>query len=127
MKSVRSIWNKYYTEIDEDIKKYNEILSRLEKAGTFAKFSEIVKEKDPYEVEKKIPKSDNYDFNNYNRTTLRYQAHLVVEIADRLSEMNYLSKRVKEQYKYFKYLRDKEKNIHPKILKFIEDYEEFYK
>lgn len=47
MKSVRSIWNKHYTELDEDIEKQNEILSRLEKARTFAKFSEIVKEKRP--------------------------------------------------------------------------------
>ena len=118
--------DKNIDEQNELIKEQNEILLTLHKEKTFEKFYGFLEEKDPYEAERNVPLCDTYNFDSYNDISLREQAHLVAEIADRMKRLKYFTNRTKRQYEYFKSLKETSDNLHPKILKFIEDYEEFY-
>ena len=62
----------------------------------------------------------------YNDISLREQGTLVAEIADRMKRLKHFTNRTKRQYEYFKSLKGTSDSLHPGILKFIEDYEEFY-
>lgn len=113
-------------EQNELIKEQNKILLALHKEKTFEKFYGSLEEKDTYEAERYTPKCDNYDFKQYNDISLREQAELIAEIADKMKRLKYFTNRTKRQYEYFKSLIGTLDNLNPKILKFIEDYEEFY-
>lgn len=113
-------------EYNDLIKKQNEYLLAIHKEKTFEKFYGSLEEKDPYEAERNVPLCDTYNFDSYNDISLREQAHLVAEIADRMKRLKYFTNRTKRQYEYFKSLKETSDNLHPKILNFIEDYEEFY-
>ena len=119
--------------IDENIKEHNDLIEEqnkillvLHKEKTFEKFYGSLEEKEPYEAERNIPKCDNYNFDSYNRIALRHQAELIADIADKMKELKYFTNRTKRQYEYFKSLKETSNNLNPKILKFIEDYENFY-
>ena len=118
--------DKNIDEQNELIKEQNEILLTLYKEKTFEKFYGSLEEKEPYEAERCVPNPDPYDFHKYNDVALREQAKLIVEIADRMKRSKYFTNRTKRQYEYFKSLEETSDSLHPKILKFIEDYEEFY-
>lgn len=118
--------DKNIDEQNELIKEQNKILLALQKGGTFEKFYGSLEEKEPYEAERNIPLCDPYDFNSYNDITLREQAELIADIADKMKRLKYFTNRTKRQYEYFKSLKETSNNLNPKILKFIEDYEEFY-
>ena len=96
------------------------------KKKTFEKFYGSLEEKEPYEAEMNVPKCDNYNFDSYNRIALRRQSKLIADIADKMKELKYFTNRTKRQYEYFKSLKETSNNLNPKILKFIEDYENFY-
>lgn len=113
-------------EYNKLIKEQNKYLLALYKEKTFEKFYGSLEEKEPYEAERYTPKCDNYDFKQYNDISLREQAHLVAEIADRMKRLKYFTNRTKRQYEYFKSLEGTSDSLHPKILEFIEDYEEYY-
>lgn len=113
-------------EYNELIKKQNKYLLALYKEGTFEKFYGSLEEKEPYEAERNVPSCDPYDFHSYNDIALREQAELIAEIADKMKRLKYFTNRTKRQYEYFKSLKGTSKNLHPKILEFIEDYEEYY-
>ena len=118
--------DKNIDEYNELIKKQNQYLLTLQKEKTFEKFYGSLEEKDPYEAERNVPLYDTYNFDSYNDISLREQARLIAEIADKMKELKYFTNRTKRQYEYFKSLKETSDNLHPKILKFIEDYEEFY-
>nr|DAK51894.1 MAG TPA: hypothetical protein [Caudoviricetes sp.] len=118
--------DKNIDEQNELIKEQNEILLTLHKEKTFERFYGSLKEKEPYEAERYTPKCDNYDFGSYNDISLREQASLTVDIADKIKRLKYFTNRTKRQYEYFKSLIGTSKNLHPKILEFIEEYEKFY-
>ena len=118
--------DKNIDEQNELIKEQNEILLTLHKEKTFEKFYGSLEEKEPYEAERNIFLCDNYNFGSYNDISLREQAHLVADIADKMKRLKYFTNRTKRQYEYFKSLIGTLDNLNPKILKFIEDYEEFY-
>lgn len=113
-------------EYNDLIKKQNEYLLAIHKEKTFEKFYGSLEEKDPYEAERNVPLCDTYNFDSYNDISLREQAHLVAEIADRMKRLKYFANRTKRRYEYFKSLIGTSDSLHPGILKFIEDYEEFY-
>lgn len=113
-------------EYNKLIKEQNEILLALQKEGTFEKFYGSLEEKEPYEAESNVPLCDPYDFHSYNDIALREQAELIAEIADKMKRLKYFTNRTKRQYEYFKSFKGTSKNLNPKILKFIEDYEEYY-
>lgn len=118
--------DKNIDEQNELIKEQNEILLTLQKEKTFEKFYGSLEEKEPYEAERSIPSCDPYDFHSYNDISLREQGFLVAEIADKMKRLKYFTNRTKRHYEYFKSLKETSDNLNPKILKFIEDYEEFY-
>ena len=118
--------DKNIDEQNELIEKQNEILLALHKEKTFEKFYGSLEEKKPYEAERYTPKCDNYDFKKYNDISLREQAELIADIADKMKRLKYFTNRTKRQYEYFKSLIGTSDSLHPGILKFIEDYEEFY-
>lgn len=118
--------DKSIDEQNELIKEQNKYLLALQKEGTFEKFYGSLEEKDPYEAERYTPKCDNYDFKKYNDISLRKQAALIADIADKMKRLKYFTNRTKRQYEYFKSLKETSNNLNPKILKFIEDYENFY-
>ena len=118
--------DKNIDEQNELIEKQNEILLALHKEGTFEKFYGSLEEKEPYEAERYTPKCDNYDFKKYNDISLREQAELIADIADRMKRLKYFTNRTKRRYEYFKSLEETSDSLHPGILKFIEDYEEYY-
>lgn len=118
--------DKNIDEQNELIEKQNEILLALHKEGTFEKFYGSLEEKEPYEAERYVPKCDNFDFKKYNDISLREQAELIADIADKMKRLKYFTNRVKRHYEYFKSLEGTLDSLHPGILKFIEDYEEFY-
>lgn len=118
--------DKNIDEQNELIKKQNEILLTLHKEKTFERFYGSLEEKEPFDAERNIPLCDPYDFGSHNDISLREQAHLVVEIADRIKRLKYFTNRTKRQYEYFKSLIGTSKKLHPKILEFIEEYEKFY-
>ena len=118
--------DKNIDEQNELIKEQNEILLTLHKEKTFEKFYGSLEEKEPYEVERNISLCDNYNFGSYNDISLREQAHLVADIADKMKRLKYFTNRTKRHYEYFKSLEGTSDSLHPGILKFIEDYEEFY-
>lgn len=118
--------DKNIDEQNELIKEQNKILLTLHKAGTFERFYGSLEEKNPYEADRNVPLCDPYDFGSYNDISLREQAHLVAEIADRIKRLKYFTNRTKRQYEYFKSLEGTSKKLHPKILEFIEEYERFY-
>ncbi len=113
-------------EYNKLIKEQNEILLTLQKEKTFEKFYVSLEEKEPYEAERNIPLCDPYDFNSYNDITLREQSELIADIADKMKRLKYFTNRIKRQYEYFKSIKKTSDNLNPKILKFIEDYEEYY-
>lgn len=86
----------------------------------------LLKKKEPYEAERNIPLCDPYDFHKYNDVALREQAELIAKIADKMKRLKYFTNRTKRQYEYFKSLIGTSDNLNPKILKFIEDCEEYY-
>lgn len=118
--------DKNIDEQNELIKEQNKILLTLLKEKTFEKFYGALEEKEPYEAERCTPKCDNYDFKKYNDISLRKQGTLIAEIADKMKRLKYFTNRTKRQYEYFKSLEGTSDSLHPGILKFIEDYEEFY-
>ncbi len=118
--------DKNIDEYNELIKKQNQYLLALYKEKTFEKFYGSLEEKEPYEAEMNVPKCDNYNFDSYNRIALRRQSKLIADIADKMKELKYFTNRTKRQYEYFKSLKETSNNLNPKILKFIEDYENFY-
>lgn len=118
--------DKNIDEQNELIKEQNEILLTLHKEKTFEKFYGSLEEKDPYEAERNVPLCDTYNFDSYNDISLREQAHLIAEIADKMKRLKYFTNRVKRHYEYFKSLEGTSDSLRPGILKFIEDYEEFY-
>lgn len=118
--------DKNIDEYNELIEKQNKYLLTLHKEKTFEKFYGSLEEKEPYEAERYTPKCDNYDFKQYNDISLREQAALITEIADRMKRLKYFTNRTKRQYEYFKSLIGTSNSLNPKILKFIEDYEEYY-
>lgn len=113
-------------EYNELVKKQNKYLLALYKEGTFEKFYGSLEEKEPYEAERNVPSCDPYDFHSYNDIALREQAELIAEIADKMKRLKYFINRVKRHYEYFKSLEGTSDSLHPGILKFIEDYEEYY-
>lgn len=113
-------------EYNKLIKEQNKYLLALYKEKTFEKFYGSLEEKEPYEAERSIPSCDPYDFHSYNDISLREQGFLVAEIADKMKRLKYFTNRTKRQYEYFKSLEGTSKNLHPKILEFIEYYEEYY-
>lgn len=118
--------DKNIDEYNELIKEQNEILLAIHKEKTFEKFYGYLEEKDPYEAESNVPSCDPYDFKKYNNISLRQQGELIAQITDRMKYLKYFTNRTKRQYEYFKSLKGTSKKLHPKILEFIEDYEEFY-
>ncbi len=118
--------DKNIDEQNELIKEQNEILLTLHKEKTFEKFYGSLKEKETYEAERYISRCDNYDFGSYNDISLREQASLIADIADKMKRLKYFTNRTKRQYEYFKSLIGTSKKLHPKILEFIEEYEKFY-
>ncbi len=118
--------DKSIDEQNELIREQNKYLLALYKEGTFEKFYGSLEEKEPYEAERYTPKCDNYDFKQYNDISLREQAELIADIADKMKRLKYFTNRTKRQYEYFKSLEETSDSLHPKILKFIEDYEEYY-
>ena len=120
------IIDKNIDEQNELIKEQNEILLTLHKEKTFERFYGALKEKNPYEAERCTSKCDNYDFGSYNDISLREQAELIAEIADRMKRLKYFTNRTKRHYEYFKSLIGTSNSLHPKILEFIEEYEKFY-
>ena len=118
--------DKNIDEQNELIKEQNKILLALQKGGTFEKFYGSLEEKELYEAERYTPKCDNYDFKKYNDISLREQAELIADIADRMKRLKYFTNRTKRRYEYFKSLEGTSDSLHPGILKFIEDYEEYY-
>ena len=118
--------DKNIDEQNELIKKQNEILLTLYKEKTFEKFYGSLEEKEPFEAERYTPRCDNYNFDSYNDISLREQAHLVAEIADKMKRLKYFTNRTKRHYEYFKSLEGTSDSLHPGILKFIEDYENYY-
>lgn len=118
--------DKNIDEYNELIKKQNQYLLALYKEKTFEKFYGSLEEKEMYEAEMNVPSCDNYNFDSYNRIALRHQAELIADIADKMKELKYFTNRTKRQYEYFKSLKETSNNLNPKILKFIEDYENFY-
>ena len=119
--------------IDKNIKEYsdlieeqNNLLLTLHKEKTFEKFYGSLEEKEPYEADRNVPSCDPYDFEKYNNISLRQQGELIADIADKMKELKYFANRTKRQYEYFKNLKGTSKKLHPKILEFIENYEEFY-
>ena len=118
--------DKNIDEQNELIKEQNKILLALQKGGTFEKFYGSLEEKELYEAERYTPKCDNYGFKKYNDISLREQAELIADIADRMKRLKYFTNRTKRRYEYFKSLEGTSDSLHPGILKFIEDYEECY-
>lgn len=118
--------DKSIDENNELIKKQNKYLLALHKEKTFEKFYGSLEEEDPYEAERNVPLCDTYNFDSYNGVALRHQSELIADIADKMKELKYFTNRTKRQYEYFKSLKETSDNLNPKILKFIEDYEEFY-
>lgn len=118
--------DKNIDEYNELIKKQNQYLLALYKEKTFEKFYGSLEEKEPYEAEMNVAKCDNYNFHSYNGINLRHQSELIAQIADKMRELKYFTNRTKRQYEYFKSLKETSNNLNPKILKFIEDYENFY-
>ena len=118
--------DKNIDEQNELIKEQNEILLTLQKEKTFEKFYGSLEEKEPYEAEKGIPSCDPYDLHSYNDISLREQGFLVAEIADKMKRLKYFTNRTKRHYEYFKSLEGTSDSLHPGILKFIEDYENYY-
>ena len=118
--------DKNIDEQNELIKEQNKILLTLLKEKTFERFYGALEEKNPYKAERCTSKCDNYDFGSYNDISLREQASLVADIADKIKRLKYFTNRTKRQYEYFKSLIDTSKNLHPKILEFREEYEKFY-
>ena len=118
--------DKNIDEYNKLIKEQNEILLAIHKEKTFEKFYGSLEEKEPYEAEMNIPSCDPYNFHSYNSINLRHQAELIADIADKMRELKYFTNRTKRQYEYFKSLIGTSNNLNPKILKFIEDYENFY-
>ena len=125
-KELEMTIDKNIDEQNELIKEQNEILLALHKEKTFEKFYSSFEEKDPYEAERNVPLCDTYNFDSYNGVALRHQSELIADIADKMKELKYFTNRTKRQYEYFKSLKETSDNLNPKILKFIEDYEEFY-
>ena len=113
-------------EYNDLIKKQNEYLLAIHKEKTFEKFYGSLEEEEPYEAERYVPKCDNFDFKGYNDISLREQGALVAEIADRMKRLKYFTNRTKRHYEYLKSLEETSDSLHPGILKFIEDYEEYY-
>ena len=113
-------------EYKEAIEEQNKILLALQKEKTFEKFYGSLEEKEPYEAERGIPSCDPYDFHSYNDISLREQGFLVAEIADRMKRLKYFTNRTKRHYEYFKSLEGTSDSLHLGILKFIEDYENYY-
>ena len=118
--------DKNIDEYNELIKEQNKILLAFQKEKTFERYNGSLEEKDPYEADSNVPSCDPYDFGSYNDISLREQTRLVVEIADRIKRLKYFTNRTKRQYEYLKSLIGTFKNLHPKILEFIEEYEKFY-
>jgi len=118
--------DKNIDEYNELIKEQNKYLLALYKEGTFEKFYGSLEEKELYEAERNTPKCDNYDFKKYNDISLREQGALIAEIADKMKRLKYFTNRTKRQYEYFKSLKGTSDSLHPGILKFIKDYEEYY-
>lgn len=118
--------DKNIDEYNEFIKKQNQYLLALYKEKTFEKFYGSLEEKESYEADMNVPQCDNYDFHSYNGINLRRQSELIAQIADKMRELKYFTNRTKRQYEYFKSLKETSNNLNPKILKFIEDYENFY-
>lgn len=118
--------DKNIDEQNELIKEQNEILLTLQKEKTFEKFYGSLEEKEPYEAERGIPSCGPYDFHSYNDISLREQGFLVAEIADKMKRLKYFTNRTKRHYEYFKSLEGTSDSLHPGILKFIEDYENYY-
>lgn len=61
--------------------------------------------------------------------TIKELFNIIIEVADfadKMKELKYFTSRTKRQYEYFKSLKETSNNLNPKILKFIEDYENFY-
>ena len=125
-KELEMTIDKNIDEQNELIKEQNEILLTLHKEKTFEKFYGSLEEKEPYEAERNVPLCDTYNFDSYNGVALRHQSELIADIADKMKELKYFTNRTKRQYEYFKSLKETSGNLNPKILKFIEDYEEFY-
>ena len=113
-------------EYNELIKEQNKILLILNKEKTFEKFYGALEEKELFEAERNLVSFDPYDFQSYNYVSLRQQAELITQIADKMKRLKYFTNRTKRQYEYFKSLEGTSDSLHPKILKFIEDYEEYY-
>lgn len=118
--------DKNIDEYNELIKKQNQYLLTLQKEKTFEKFYGSLEEKEPFEVERNFTSFDPYDFQSYNHLSLRKQGELIAEIADKMKELKYFTNRTERRYEYFKSLEGTSDNLHPKILEFIEDYENFY-
>ena len=118
--------DKNIDEYNELIKEQNKILLTLNKEKTFEKFYGALEEKELFEAERNLVSFDPYDFQSYNYVSLRQQAELITQIADKMKRLKYFTNRTKRQYEYFKSLEETSDSLHPKILKFIEDYEEFY-
>ena len=118
--------DKNIDEHNELIKKQNQYLLTLQKEKTFEKFYGSLEEKNPYEAGRNVPLCDTYNFDSYNGVSLRHQSELIADIADKMKELKYFTSRTKRQYEYFKSLKETSNNLNPKILQFIEDYENFY-
>ena len=125
-KELEMTIDKNIDEYNELIKEQNKILLALHREKTFEKFYGSLEEKEPFEVERNFTSFDPYDFQSYNHLSLRKQGELIAQIADKMKELKYFTNRTKRQYEYFKSLIGTSNSLHPKILKFIEDYEEFY-
>lgn len=118
--------DKNIDEYNDLIKEQNEILLTLQKEETFEKFYGSLEEKEMYKAEMNVSSCDNYNFDSYNRIALRRQAELIADIADKMKELKYFTNRTKRQYEYLKSLEGTSDSLHPGILKFIEDYENYY-
>ena len=118
--------DKNIDEYNDLIKEQNKYLLALQKTGTFEKFYGSLEEKEPYEAERNVPLCDNYNFDSYNDISLREQAELIAEIVDKMKRLKYFTNRTKRHYEYFKSLEGTSDSLHPGILKFIEDYENYY-
>lgn len=118
--------DKNIDEYKESIEEQNKILLALQKEKTFEKFYGSLEEKEPYEADRNVPSCDPYDFEKYNNISLRQQGELIADIADKMKELKYFANRTKRQYEYLKSLEGTSDSLHPGILKFIEDYENFY-
>lgn len=118
--------DKNIDEYKEAIEEQNKILLALRKEKTFEKFYGSLEEKEPYEAERNAPPCDPYNFDSYNNIALRRQSKLIADIADKMRELKYFTNRTKRQYEYLKSLEGTSDSLHPGILKFIEDYENYY-